>query len=386
MPPASVVSMMHLNTATLRGYREKRLAPAGLLAADEHLVECDECREALLDHDGGAAADDIIEALTSEDEHLGYDALEGWVDDGLSPQERRAASDHLQHCARCASDLADLRGVAAALPTTARSARHGMTLRVAATVLLAILGGASWLAIHYRTRSHSPAAVSVASTARPVASLRDGSGTVSFGADGALAGIALSGADATVVRDVLANGRLTVDPRVKALRGERGTLMGASAKNTFEAVSPLGTFVRDPRPQFTWTKMSDGATYRVEIYDDARKLVLESQPLQGLEWTPDRDLTRGREYVWQVVAMSGGKRIVAPQPPSAEAHFGVIDESAAARLAAISKTYGQSHLLLAAAAAREGLLDDARRELDALAALNPHSATVANLARSLPPR
>jgi hypothetical protein len=378
--------MMHLTTATLRGYREKRLAPARLLAADEHLAECEECREALLDHEGGAAADDIIDALISEDEHLGYDALEGWVDDTLSPQERRAASGHLQQCARCASDLADLRGMAAALPATVRAGRRGMTLQVAAMILLAILGGASWLAVHYRTQSRALAPVSVTAAAGPVATLRDGSGTVTLGADGALAGVAFSGTDATLVRDTLSSGRLALDPRVKGLRGERGTLMGATAKNAFEAVSPLGTFVRDGRPQFTWTKMGDGATYRVEIYDDSRKLVLESQPLKGLEWTPDRDLTRGREYAWQVVATSGGKRIVAPQPPLAEAHFGVIDESAADRLAAISRTYRQSHLLMAAAAAREGLLDDARRELDALAALNPHSATVGSLARSLPPR
>src|ERR1700719_2310204 len=110
MAPASVLRMIHLTTATLRGYRERRLAPPALLAADEHPAGCAESPWALLDHEGGAAADEIIDALTDADEHLGYDAVEAWVDETLSPQERRAASSHLQTCAQCAADLAGVRG------------------------------------------------------------------------------------------------------------------------------------------------------------------------------------------------------------------------------------------------------------------------------------
>ena len=381
--------MIHLDTATLRAYREKRLSPAGLLAADEHLPECEECRDALLDHDGCAAADSIITALTADDEHLGYETLESWVDDTLSPRERLAADNHLQRCAQCVADLADLRAIAASLPTMAKVARRGMALKIAAVILLAILGGATWLAIRPRTQTLAmdiPVARMPSAAVPPVATLRDGSGTISLRPDGSIAGVALSGTDAALVRDALANGRLTVTPRVTALRRDRGTLMGATRKSAFDAASPIGTFVRDTRPRFAWTRLKDGATYRVEIYDDSRNLVLESAPLKDLEWTPERDLARGRAYVWQVVATRGGERLVAPQPPAPEAHFGVIDDAAAGRLETIARTQGRSHLVLAVAAAREGLLDDARRELDALAQLNPHSVTVAKLARSLPPR
>ena len=272
--------------------------------------------------------------------------------------------------------------MAETLPATVQAGRRGMTLQVAAMILLAILGSASWIAVRYRTRNHSPAAL--AATASPIATLHDGDGTLTVHADGSVAGVTLSPADVVLVSDAVASGRLALDPRVNALRGERGTLMGATAKSAFDAVSPIGTFVLSARPHFTWTQLGNDATYRVEVYDDSRKLVLESQPLKSLEWTADRDLARGHAYAWQVVALSGGRRIVAPQPPSAEAHFGVVDETAAARLEAIARTSGQSHLLLAAADAREGLLDDARRELEALERLNPHSATVASLARSLP--
>src|SRR5438876_8424373 len=116
--------MKHLDAETLRSYRAKRLPPAALLAADEHLAGCDACREELLGGDDGSAADSLLEALTTdetggetsgeagdESEHLAYDTLEAWVDGKLAPREHRAASAHLQSCARCVGDLADLREV-----------------------------------------------------------------------------------------------------------------------------------------------------------------------------------------------------------------------------------------------------------------------------------
>src|SRR5205807_5135585 len=152
--------MKHLDAETLRSYRAKRLPPAGLLAADEHLAGCDACREELLGGDDGSAADSLLEALTTDDtsgeagdesEHLPYDTLEAWVDGKLSGREHRTARAHLQSCARCVGDLADLREVATALPRVA-AARRGLSLRVAAVILLAVIGLASWLAMrHTRT-------------------------------------------------------------------------------------------------------------------------------------------------------------------------------------------------------------------------------------------
>src|SRR5437764_14459876 len=135
--------MKHLHAETLRSYRAKRLSPSGLLAADEHLAGCDDCREALLGGDDGSAADSLIDALTTEtgdgtndeDEHLPYDTLEAWIDARLSPREHRAASAHLQSCARCVGDLADLRDAATSIPRVA-AARGGLSLRLAAVILL----------------------------------------------------------------------------------------------------------------------------------------------------------------------------------------------------------------------------------------------------------
>lgn len=374
--------MKHLDAETLRSYRAKRLPPAGLLAADEHLALCDECREGLLGDGDAAAADSLIDALTlgennDEDEHLPYDILEAWTDGKLSPREHRTASAHLQSCARCMRDLADLGEVAAAIPRVA--ARRGPSLRLAAVILLAVIGLASWLAMrHARTEStNAPVA------GAPQVTIHDGTSIINVDHDGSIHGMALSAADAAAVRAALLNGRIDVAPQVAGLQRERGTLMGTPAGTAFDVVMPAATFIRGTRPQFSWTSARPTATYRVEVYDEARTLVMESPQLHDLTWTADRDLPRGHSYVWQVVAMRGGERIVAPQPPAPEAHFGVIDDTAAARLDAAARS--GSHLLLALAAAHEGVMDDARHELDNLARLNPGSSQVQRLAHNLAP-
>jgi hypothetical protein len=375
--------MKHLDAETLRSYRAKRLPPAGLLAADEHLAGCDECREQSLGGEDGAAAGSLIEALTlaevnDEEEHLSYDTLESWVDARLSPREHRAASAHLQSCARCVGDLADLRDVATAMPRIAAT-RGGLSLRVAAVILLAVIGLVCWLAMR-RSRTESASAPVVAA---PLLTIHDGTSIINVDHDGSIHGMALSAADAAAVRAALMNGRIDVAPKVAGLQRERGTLMGTTAASTFDVVAPMATFLRAARPRFAWTSAGGNATYKVEVYDESRTLVLESPLLHDVTWTADRDLPRGHAYVWQVVATHDGERIVAPQPPAPEAHFGVIDDAAAARLDVAARS--GSHLLLALTAAHEGVMDDARHELDTLVRLNPGSSQVQKLARSLTP-
>jgi hypothetical protein len=250
---------------------------------------------------------------------------------------------------------------------------------VAAVILLAVIGLASWLGLrHSRTVSASAPPVTA-----PLLTIHDGTSIINVDHDGSIHGMALSAADAAAVRAALLNGRIDVAPAVAGLQRERGTLMGTTEASTFDVVMPVATFLRATRPQFAWTSAGGNATYKVEVYDEARTLVLESPLLHGLAWTAARDLPRGHAYVWQVVAMRGGERIVAPQPPAPEAHFGVIDDTAAARLDAATRS--GSHLLLALTAAHEGVMDDARHELDTLARLNPGSSQVQRLAHRLAP-
>jgi len=256
-------------------------------------------------------------------------------------------------------------------------ARNGMPLRIAAVILLAIIGVASWIAA---TRTHTPAATTATPVA-PLLAIQDGGSVIQLQRDGSIRGVALSGPEAAAVREALTSGRIDVAARVTTLQRERGTLMGNTAAGGFDAVSPLATMLRGTRPEFSWTQLGEDATYRVEVYDEGRNLVLQSPAVHDLAWTADRELARGHDYVWQVIATRGNERLVAPRPPAPEAHFGVVDDAAAARLDAATRS--GSHLVRALAYAREGVVDDARRELDVLARLNPGSSQVQRLARNL---
>jgi hypothetical protein len=369
--------MKHLDPDTLGAYRAKRLRAAELLEADEHLAACEECRDALVDDDS-AAADSLIGALTgTEVEHLGYDTLESWVDGTLTPRQHRAASAHLQSCAQCVADIADLREVAASVPAV-RVARNGMSLKVAAAILLAVLGVASWVAFRHLSDTQTTAAVA----APPLVSIQDGGSVINVDGDGVVHGVTLSPTDAAAVRAALMHGRIDVSPAVAGLQRERGTLMGSTTpRNAFDVVAPVATLLRSTRPNFAWTSLGDRVTYRVEVYDEARNLVMQSPEVHDLAWTADHDLARGHDYVWQVIATRQGERVVAPQPPAPEAHFGVVAEAAAVRLDTAARS--GSHLVLALASAREGAVDDARRELEALARLNPGSSQVQRLVSTL---
>jgi hypothetical protein len=365
--------MDHLDAATIRAYRQKRLTQATLLAAEEHLASCADCRHAALPQSGNAA-EALMQALLAAEEHLDYATLEGLVDDTLAPTARRAAGDHLKSCASCRHDLADLRetaGVIAPAP-----GRRGNLLSLAAAVLLLVA-----LGFFTRYALQRNAAVATAPN-RPRALVHDAVGTISLGANGAVAGLALDAGEAALVRTALSSGHVSISTRLAALQRAHGTLMGAATAG-FEVVSPVGMLLRESRPHFQWTALGSGANYHVEVYDDARTLILRSPSLHEVTWTAAQELSRGGEYVWQVVAVRGGERVIAPRPPAGEAYFGILDDAAAARVdhAAASG----SHLLRGLSFAREGLLPEARKELQALARMNPGSATVQALARSVAP-
>jgi len=160
--------------------------------------------------------------------------------------------------------------------------------------------------------------------------------------------------------------RVDVPARVLAMRRTSSTLMGERV-TTFDVISPVATLVRETRPRFVWKPLAPNAKYRVEIYENGQR-VAESPELTASEWQSDRDLQRGHDYVWQVIATHAGTRAIAPRPPASEARFGIVDDAAFTRA---TRAESLDALHRAAAFAREGLLDDARR---AFANVDPYTA------------
>jgi len=69
--------------------------------------------------------------------------------------------------------------------------------------------------------------------------------------------------------------------------------------------------------------------------------------------------------------LTPSESITAPQPPEPEARFLVLDALTLERIEETRRRTSRSHLVLGILYAEAGLLDDAERELTALATLNP---------------
>jgi hypothetical protein len=174
------MSSQHLSSETVQHYRKRMMPPAELLAVDDHLATCEACRGRVAE---GERVADMFAALrsnmssgaSSRPEHLTYEQLAAYVDDGLNKAERALADVHLQLCVQCDAELRDLEGfkptispqvaalsgVRSASQSSGESSQRwwrraifGWTaaprwagaMAVAAILLLAVLAGIIWFA------------------------------------------------------------------------------------------------------------------------------------------------------------------------------------------------------------------------------------------------
>src|SRR5215469_3101664 len=128
----------HFSQDLARRYRQRVLSPAELIAAADHLAACHECRQMLNDvrdvdnkiqslranlevgsespraaisdlEDGASVVVPMSEFEASLDfEHVGYPALEAYVDKTISSSHRKALDLHFKTCTSCSKDLHDL--------------------------------------------------------------------------------------------------------------------------------------------------------------------------------------------------------------------------------------------------------------------------------------
>ncbi len=167
-----------------------------------------------------------------------------------------------------------------------------------------------------------------------------------------------------------------------ALNFRRGTRGNDSPDTAY--IQPKGTVVRTTTPQFLWKPLGEGVTYEVVIFaiNDERPPV-SSGVLTETSWTVPEltPLSQGVVYEWEVVVRGEG-----PEHVPDELHrprFKVIAIDALAAIQEAEKAARGSHLVLTAAYLDAGLLDEAHRELDKLAAENPKSPIVGDWLKSL---
>lgn len=289
-------------------------------------------------------------------EHPPSDELAAHVDGDLDEYARDMITAHLEMCASCAieyAELVDLRHeIAGPKRFTREWLSRWMSLAVAAALLIVI--GVSSM---YRR-----APVDAPPLAAPVAA---------------------AAPHDPVVDAALASGTLPIPPKLSTLRGSMGTLMGTETTAPFSIVTPAGIVTTDDRPIFQWTARHGATSYRVTVLDAHHRIVAESPALLATMWRPEEPLRRGGVYAWQVVAVAKDGSDVAPAPPLPQARFEIVDVATLERLRAARETRGSTPLVMAILEAQEGLLLEAAEDLQKYAADHPESAIARTLLADL---
>jgi hypothetical protein len=423
-------------------YRERTLPFAELIAADDHLAECADCREHLGAAASLAPAASAAAALRRDlqaslrPEHISYEQLAAYVDREADAVEREVVESHLSHCSHCVEQYEELRAFAAQLSTypdkeyapavpltlweRVRKALglesfsvSTLALGMAGIAALLLLVLTPWVMLRREQSSPAPvakvdgpgaakpaptlAAPAPQPTAEaphpaeaPLVALNDGGREIALTRDGNLAGAdGISAADQQKIKSALKSGRVVL-PDVPQELGDvrRGALMGGASERTFNLVGPVAKIVATDRPVLRWQKLEGAESYRVEVSDplDNYKEVATSPALTTNEWRVDRPLPRGHIYTWQVVAIKNGEEIKSPSPDAPEARFKVLEQAKAGEIERAKKAYGNQHLALGLAYAEAGLLEEAEREFRALVAANPSSAEAKRLLRAVQAR
>jgi hypothetical protein len=174
-------------------------------------------------------------------------------------------------------------------------------------------------------------------------------------------------------------------PAAGALLGKPSALMGpAPDAGTLSVKSPVGVFVEEDRPLFTWNPVSGASSYTVVISRSKSSKLVTSGPVEGSQWRATTPLARGAVYSWEVRAtLAGGREVSAPAPPAPMARFKVISESEERSLEEARRLTPRSHLLLGVLYAQAGLARPARSELRAVVDENPGSSVARKLLTSL---
>lgn len=360
----------HPTGELLDRYRRNDLRGPELLRVDDHMVQCAACRSRIAISPASAAA--AWKASFSAD-HLAYDELEALVDGTLDREQRPGVAAHTAVCRDCADALDDLR--------VFRGRKRLMALgSIAAAAIVVIVSGI----LLWRPQQNDVPAVVTDTTVRPapprepVRVIHDGGAAFPLEADDSVRG--LSPVDAETLRQLRAGIVSSAAIFADVERG-RDVLRGDDLPGEHLRVATPRGFVVDDRPEFRWSDPQPRATYRVTVVDSSYRVVARSDELTSQTWRPATPLARNETYEWQVKRRIGDSITSAPAPPAPSARFRIVSESSAEEIR--KARLARSHLLLALAYTRAGMLHEAEAAVDQLRALNPEWPVVRELQSTL---
>ncbi len=287
----------HLTNQQFAGFQARTLAPAELLAVDQHLADCVECRDRLAREIHAPEQLAGLRELLSE--HLEYHQLVA----AAQGTPDSASDAHLAVCPMCRDEVEDLRQFQSSLKTRPRVVempvrRPAWRIPAYAAIAAGLLLAAG-LAIRGR-RQEPPA------PEQPIAQTAP--------APTQPAEPALAPEQQAAVQLALSTHRLERAGVLDTLITKPSVLLGAAPQQkSFEVKAPVGTTVLTDRPLFSWREVPGASKYQVAVFDDRFQKVAESPALKVAEWTPRVPLTRGHVYSWQVTAYMDRPDIAFPR-------------------------------------------------------------------------
>ena len=336
----------HLTPEQLEQYRRGAATPDQLLAFDDHLSQCEQCRLAL-------------EKLVTPF------ALTQWAA-GLARYENKPEEVIPQKV--------DPRPIPVKVPFRSPWPRL-LWIPALATALTAV-GIFLWKRPGPETAKNVPAPPPV------VAQLRDGSGTLQLDSNGALhSPFAMDAAGQMALTQALKSRSLPLAAIPSELAAAPGTLLGPSKPDEFSPLAPLSITVYSDRPEFRWQGLPGALTYELQIFDSEFHEVDSSGKIRTTEWTPVKPLARGALYQWQIIAYRANDSVRTPTPPSADARFRVLNAESFQKIEAARAM--REHFLAAVLFAKAGMKDEARKEMDVVAVLNPGSDLIKDITTAL---
>jgi len=380
--------MEHLSNPELQAFLQRELPPVQLLEADDHLATCPTCQAALAHAaNTGPQIASLQHSFSPAQSHLDYEQL-------LQLAEGNAVfpdlENHLANCNSCRRELVDLRSFIAHTavtprslqtpPTAAKRARvypwrqHPVWSGLAAAALIAGIAVLYW-------RTSLPASNQEIAQV----TVYDGDLHLSLDQRGRLRGAeALPPNQQAALNTALSTGHLPIGTLPSFPGRKNETMLGApNPAAPFKVLSPVNRVVKDDRPTFSWEPFPRSTAYRVKIYAPGYRKVAESPLLQATSWQSSVSLPRNQLYTWTVTAESPHGEVREPAPPQPEAVFQVMSADAAAEIDTALSNHASDHLQLAVLYSQAGAVDEARTQLDLLAAQNPDSPIVAQLKASL---
>jgi hypothetical protein len=398
----------HLLTEDIKNYVSRKMKPADLLAADDHLAECDLCliKIKALAKAQNSGDFDFLQVSPKDSEHLRYQQLENYIDEQSDDIDREIADVHLKVCAACKTELNGLIEMRKLIEATLQkqillqkpaeksifvqiknffAAGYFLRFAVAACALLLFSALMFWF-----TKRDTPSEIAVTSLPSnpnlPVNLTANTSENIDVNTpqntDANLRNQSPANNKTdefpaiyqTEVRRVLTANRLNLPAELNELNGQKGKLMsGGDESIPFALARPLGRIIQTDRPQFKWRALEGANGYVVNVYDENFNPVAKSPQIAGTNWQSNRPLTRNRIYIWQVTALKNGEEIKSPVRPAPDAKFKVLDAARTNELARLSRQYKNEHLFLGILYANAGLLDEAAGEFQKEIGKNPNS-------------